>query len=201
MELQTTTYAGRHRLLLERLASLAPKGRLRILEAGPGLAVRGLGRLAARGVPGRPLFKAVETLVRRLPLPDGAYENYETREILDAFGRDRVDLTLLDINPRSLAVISGNLAPFPVTTVTADLADPALALRRELAAGFDVVIALATVGRVPETLRAAAAENLVRLTRPGGLIAEDQGYVAPGNAAIATGLEHVLRRATEAIAR
>lgn len=195
MDLRTTTYAGRHRSLLDRLAALAPVGRLRILEVGPGLAVRGLGRLASRGVPGRAVFKGIETLVRRLPLPDGAYENYETEDLLAAFGRDRVDLTLLDINPRSLVVIAANLAPLPVTTVTADLADPELPLRRELASRFDVVVALATVGRLPEGRRTAAADNLVRLTRPGGLVSEDTGRVAVGGVLQATDCEHVFRRA------
>ncbi|MCC6735303.1 MAG: class I SAM-dependent methyltransferase [Bauldia sp.] len=195
MDLRTTTYAGRHRHLLERLAALAPKGPLRILECGPGLAVRGLGRLSSRGVPGRPLFKGIETLVRRLPLPDGAYENYETGELLAAFGRDRVDLTLLDINPRSLAVISANLAPYRVRTVIADLADPATPLRRELEGGFDVVLALATIGRIPEPRRDAAAENLLRLTRPGGLVVEDTGRIARSDAASATEAEFVFRRA------
>lgn len=194
MDLATTTYAGRHRRLLGRLASLAPAGRLRILEVGPGLAVRGLGRLAARSVPGRAVFKGIETLVRRLPLPDGAYENYETEDLLSAFGRDRLDLTLLDINPRSLSVIAANLAPLAVTTVTADLADPALTLRREFAHTFDVVVALATIGRIPEGRRPAAAANLARLTRPGGLVAEDTGLTAAAGLVQATDCEHVYRR-------
>lgn len=194
MDLATTTYAGRHRDLLERLAALAPAGRIRVLEAGPGLAVRGLGRLAARGTPGRLLFKSIETLVRRLPLPNAAYENYETEDLLAAFGRDRVNLTLLDINPRSLAVIEANLAPFPVTAVTADLADAALTRRPELARPFDIVIALATIGRIPVERRAAAADNLVRLARPGGLVVMDTGHVIPGGPIEATDREHIFRR-------
>jgi len=201
MDLATTTYAGRHRRLLERLATLAPPGRLRILEVGPGLAVRGLGRLAARGAPGRAVFKGVETLVRRLPLPDGAFENYETEDLLEAFGRDRVDLTLLDINPRALSVVAANLVPFAVTTVRADLADPALPAHRELARPFDLVVALATLGRIPEGRRAAAALNLVRLTRPGGLVAEDTGLTAAGGLVRATDCEHVFRRTKEELPR
>ncbi|MGV8838681.1 MAG: hypothetical protein ACWA6X_00090 [Bauldia sp.] len=195
MQLQTTTYAGRHKRLLAQIASLAPPGRLRILECGPGLAVRGLGRLSSRGVPGRPLFKGIETLVRRLPLPDGAYENYETGELLDAFGRDRVHLTLLDVNPRSLTVISANLAPYRVATVTADLADPATPLRPDLADGFDVVIALATVGRIPDDRRDSAAQNLLRLTRPGCIVVEDTGRIGRSSEATTVGIEHVFRKA------
>lgn len=194
MDLGTTTYAGRHRGLLASLAAIAPDGPLRILEVGPGLAVRGLGRLAARGIPGRSLFKAIETLVRRLPLPDRAYENYETEDLLAAFGRQRIDLTILDINPRSLAVIAGNLAPLRVATVTADLSDPALARRSDLVGSFDVIIALATIGRIPLERRAAAALNLVRLTRPGGLVAEDTGRVATIAGMTATGCAQVSRR-------
>ncbi|MCW5715100.1 MAG: class I SAM-dependent methyltransferase [Bauldia sp.] len=193
MDLGTTTYAGRHRRLLEGLAALAPAGPLRVLEVGPGLAVRGLGRLASRGVPGRAVFKGLETLVRRLPLPDGAYENYETEDLLAAFGRGRVDLTLLDINPRSLAVIAANLAPLRVTTVNADLADAALPRRPELAGRFDVIVALSTIGRIPEERRQAAADNLVRLARPGGLVAEDTGRFA-GGPLQRTSCENVFRR-------
>lgn len=194
MDLKTTTYAGRHRGLLANLAAIAPDGPLRILEVGPGLAVRGLGRLAARGVPGRSVFKGIETLVRRLPLPDGAYENYETEDLLAAFGHQRVDLTILDINPRSLAVIAGNLAPLKVATVTADLSDPALGRRHDLAGSFDVIIALATIGRIPPERRAAAALNLVLMTRPGGLVAEDTGLVSAIEGMTATGCDQVSRR-------
>lgn len=176
--MRTTTYRGRHTELLRVAAALIarPKDRrLRVLEVGPGLAVKAFGRRAGYGTPGRALAKAAETLVRRLPLPDSWYENYESEDILEAFGPADTALTILDVNPRTLRVIASNLAGRGIVTVPADLADAALADHQALKDRFDVVVALATVGRIAPGQQARAVDNLIALTLPGGLVIED-GY-------------------------
>ena len=194
MDLKTTTFVGRNVGLLQTVADMAPKAtRLRVLEVGPGLAVRQLGRLASPGRPFRTMFKGIETLTRRLPLPDRWYENYESGEIIATFGRARIELTVLDINPRSLAVIREQLTPFPVATIVADLAamDPG---EIGLAGKFDVVIALAMLGRIQPAPRPTAAANLIACARPGGLVVEN-GFDLTAFAAVErTSHPHVYRR-------
>ncbi len=195
MDLKTTTFVGRNVGLLQTAADMVPRaGRVRVLEVGPGLAVRRLGRLAAPGRPFRTIFKWAETLARRLPLPDRWYENYESEEIIAAFGRDRVDLTVVDINPRSLEIIAGQLAPFPVATIEADLGtfDPQAA---GLAGQFDVVIALAMLGRILQTEpRLRAAATLIALARPGGLVVENGHDLRKFGPVEATSHPHIYRR-------
>ena len=194
MDLKTTTFVGRNIALLHAAAEMVPPaGRLRILEVGPGLAVRRLGRLSAPGRPFRRTFKGIETLARRLPLPDRWYENYESGEIIEAFGRDRVDLTILDINPRSLAVIKEQLAPFPVTTLVANLAviDPDAA---NLAGRFDIVIALATLGRIQPVPRPRAAAALIACAKRGGLIVENEFVLGTFGPVERTKHPHIYRR-------
>lgn len=175
MELRTTTYQGRHVALLERAASLVarPPGRgLRIVEAGPGLAVKHLGRMARLGSPLRPVAKGIETLVRRLPLPDSWLENYETAEIIAAFGSD-ARVTVVDINPRTVAILGRRFASRGVTGVNADLASPDFLATAGLTLPYDVAIALSTLGRIPPERQAAAARNLAAAVAPGGLVLED----------------------------
>ena len=194
MDLKTTTFVGRNIGLLHAVAAMVPPaGRLRILEVGPGLAVRRLGRLSAPGRPFRGMFKGIETLARRLPMPDRWYENYESEEIIAAFGRDRVDLTILDINPRSLAVIKDQLAPFPVTTIVVDLAamDPTAI---GLAGRFDVVIALAMLGRIQPVPRPRAAAALIACATPGGLIVENEFVLGTFGPVERTKHPHIYRR-------
>lgn len=175
MELQTTTYKGRHVALLERAAALVtrPDGRgLCIMEAGPGLSVKYLGRMARVGSPVRPVAKGIETVVRRLPLPDAWLENYETVEIIAAFG-PRTAVTVVDINPRTVGILGRRFASRGVTGIRADLASAAFLETPGLAAPFDVAIALSTLGRIPPHRQAAAAGNLAAAVAPGGLVLED----------------------------
>ncbi len=177
MDLETTTFRGRNLPLLHaaRDALGAQSGqRLRILQVGPGLSVRYLGRWQTPGTPFRPFFKGLETLVRRLPMPDGWYENYESAEILEVFGSDRVDLTVVDINPRVVEIVAANLLPAKVETHAGNFGDPARGWRRRLGGPFDVAISLTVLHRIasPEWRRTAVAD-LVALTRSGGIIAEN----------------------------
>lgn len=194
MDLKTTTFLGRNVELLHAVAEMAPSAsRLRILEVGPGLAVRRLGRLSAPGRPLRTLFKGIETLARRLPLPDRWYENYESQEIIEAFGRDRVEMTILDINPRTLAVIKDQLAPFPVTTIVVDLSamDPEAT---GLAGRFDIVVALAMLGRIQPVPRPRAAAALIACGKSGGLIVENEFDLRTFGPVARTEHPHIYRR-------
>ncbi len=177
MDFETTTFQGRNVRLLAaaRDALGATEGRrLRILQIGPGLSVRYLGRWQAEGSLLRPLFKGTETLVRRLPLPNSWYENYESAEILDTFGRERVDLTILDVNPRVVEIVAANLLPTRVSPFAGNFGDPAVDWPARLGGDFDVVVALAVLHRIasPDWRRRAVAD-IAAMTRPGGVIAEN----------------------------
>ena len=148
---------------------------VRVLQVGPGLAVRYLGRFTGNGVIGRPIFKGLEALLRRLPMPDALYENYESTEIIEVFGNRAVELTVFDINPKSLKVVAANLTPFgiKVEPVTGDITETGLIDRLKLADRYDVVVALNMVLRVADHLKENAAGNLIAAAAPGGLVVEN----------------------------
>lgn len=177
MELQTTTHRGRSVGTLRAAAALVETGDrpVRVLQVGPGLAVRYLGRLTGEGTRGRAFFKGLEALVRRLPLPDALYENYESGEIADVFAPRRIELTVVDINPKSLGVVAADLRPFgiAVTPVVGDVTEGGLVERLGLAGRFDAVVALNMVLRVREELKDRAAANLVAAAAPGGIVVEN----------------------------
>ena len=176
MDLGTTTYAGRHSKLFKDAAELVvgPGGRpLQILEIGPGLSVRWLGRVSGKPAFIRIILKGVETVVRRLPLPDSCFENYESEEILTAFGRQRSELSLMDVNPRPLRVIGQNPKIPVAAKLTADLTALQLEPGHPQFEAFDVVVALTTLARIPVDKRARAAENIAAMTRRGGWVLAD----------------------------
>ena len=179
MDLGTTTYSGRHSKLLKDAAELVMKPGerpLRILEIGPGLSVRWLGRVGGKPAFVRAILKGVETAVRRLPLPDSCFENYESDEILTAFGRQRSELSLMDINPRPLRVIGQNPKIPLASKLTADLTKLQLEPSHPQFEAFDVVVALTTLARIPVDGRSLAAANVAAMTRGGGWV------IADGNA-------------------
>ena len=177
MELQTTTHRGRSLGTLRAAASLVDidDRAIRVLQVGPGLAVRYLGRLTGVGVAGRPFFKGLEALVRRLPMPDALYENYESAEIVDVFGPRAVELTVIDINPKSLKIVSASLTPFgiAVTPVVGDITEVGFVERLRLTERYDVVVALNMVLRVADKLKDRAAANLIAAAAPGGVLVEN----------------------------
>ena len=109
MDLKTTTRPRRSVAAFHVLRSLLrqpPGGHpLEILNVGPGLAVKYLGRLSAEAVPGWDFFRRIEAGVRRVPMPDGFFESYETGELLTALAGLPVRLTVTDINPRVVRVV------------------------------------------------------------------------------------------------
>lgn len=189
MALNTTTFPRRNvvgfgqvRELLEPLAGRS----LSILEAGPGLAVRYLGRFHS--------LRPVERLVRRLPLPDTFYESYETDDLLQVFSGADIRLTLLDVHPRPLRVISAQ-SPASVRTIVADLGAPMPAALGQLKGSFDLVVALALIGRIAtEQQRKLATETLASLVKPGGLIFANQGDFAAAGCVPSHGLRAIFRK-------
>jgi hypothetical protein len=171
MDMKTTTFPDRHTRLLRAAAEEDRRSdRVRVLEVGPGLVLRRPAMKAQLGTPLRRIARYPENLLRRLPFPDSWYESYETWEIVDAFDPQRTGralVTVVDINPKPLRIVQ-RMHGDSVTCIRADIAGD---LRDIAPSGFDVVIALAVVGRIPPTLRPRAKKNLVGLTSPGGLIA------------------------------
>jgi len=169
IELKTTTYPRRYAPVLAAAAERAPQAQS-ILEIGPGLALKGFGMRTRREAPLRQLAKAGESLLRRLPFPDSWYESFETSEILDVFDPDhsgRTAITVIDINPKPLRAIQ-RIHGAAVKCVKLDFGRRSKELAR--LGPFDVVIALAVIGRIPEETRGTAVDNLISVTKPGGLI-------------------------------
>lgn len=198
MDLRTTTFPGRNLSLLAEARRLAPRAEpLRILEVGPGLAVRGFGRRTAKGTVFSGLFRRAEMVLRRLPLPDAWFENYETEEIIEAFAPTVIDLTIADINQRTLAIIARNLGGQPISTLVLDLTEEDAARRQGLAGRFDVVIALSTIGRIDRARRNAAAKTLIETAKPGGIIVENGHNLTTVGGVEITGFDSIYRRKAE----
>lgn len=171
MDPKTSTWPQRHAAELAELRRLLPAGnrRLTVANVGPGLAVKYLGRFANRKTVLAEIIRRFETGVRRLPLPDLCFENYEAVELAEALAERPFALTAVDINPRVVRVVVNALAPH-AKGVVADLGvahAPALAPLRD---SFDVVFSFAMVQRVPTGFAKIARENIRSLVRPGGLL-------------------------------
>ncbi len=143
---------------------------LEVANVGPGLAVKYLGRLAATDVPGWDFFRRIESGVRRVPMPDAFYENYETAELVAALGDMPFRLTLVDINPRVVRVVGNAMRGHTVDHVLADLGEERSVKLAPYRGKFDLVVAFAVVGRVKDRVRENARENVRSLVRPGGLL-------------------------------
>ena len=198
---KTSTWPRRH---VQAFADIRPllappaDGRpLEVADVGPGLAVKHLGRLAARTTLLQDIFRRIETGVRRVPMPDAFYENYETHELVEARVGLPFRLTLIDINPRVVRVVRGSLEGHAVEGVIADLGvenPPALT---PLRGTFDLVVAFAVVARIPGPLADTALGNIRSLLKPGGLLVGSGAFAAADCVRIADG-QSVFRKVAPA---
>ncbi len=174
MDLKTTTRPRRHTGqfdALRRFLSPPSSGRpLEVANVGPGLAVRYFGRLSAADVPGWDIFRRIESGIRRIPMPDAFYENYETAELTAALGDLPFNLTLVDINPRVVRVVERGARGRKVDHVLVDLGEERSVRLAPYRGKFDVVVAFAVIGRVKDRLRENARDNVRSLLRPGGIL-------------------------------
>lgn len=192
--MKTTTFPGRHTGTIRRTAAAIEAPAPRVLEIGPGLALRPFGSLMRRGSWTRPVAKWAESALRRLPWPDRWYENYETSDIIEAFAPRPVRLTLLDINPRPLSVVPANFPGVAITAVQADLGSPRLlADHPELRGAFDLVVCMCTIGRLPHAARPMGLANVIAMVRPGGMLISD-GPRDPESVGLAETAANVYRR-------
>jgi len=174
LDVKTTTFVDRHTEIFrfaETLLDAAQKP-IRILQVGPGMALRGVGRFNT--FEGARIVKRLETALRRIPLPVQFYENFETGELLRMFASHDPRLTVADISRKSLDVVENCYGERIDGTVWMDLSDPAFAERDDLKDRFDIVICLAAVVRVPRDGQAAARHNLASFAKPDGLIISEQ---------------------------
>jgi len=194
LNVKTTTFVNRNTDLFRRIQAqliAADRKKLKILQVGPGMATKFVGRFNDYGR-WRPV-KRLETVLRRLPLPDACYENYETGELLSVFRAHEPELTVADIARKPLNVVARNFRDAPVMTVRLDLSDRRAGESAGLLGKFDLVVCMATVVRVPRKLQGTALENLVKFAAPGGLIVTDQDMTGCGMARI-EGISHVFRK-------
>lgn len=124
MKLNTTTHQERNPDVLKAFVASVPPNPT-ILQVGAGVSARGFGRITQKGTWTRPFSKPLETLLRKLPLPDIFFENYESKELLDLLiqRETQFDLIVCDINPRALRIIQQSIGvtPFPVSFKTQDI--------------------------------------------------------------------------------
>jgi hypothetical protein len=174
MDLKTTTRPKRSTAefeALRRIVKAPSSGRpLEVANIGPGLAVRYFGRLTATSIPGWQVFRRLESGLRRIPMPDFAYENYETSELIAALGDIPFNLTVIDINPRVARVVTGNTRRHSVQAVLADLGEERSVRLAPYRGKFDVIVAIAVIGRVKQKAQENARDNVRSLLRPGGIL-------------------------------
>jgi hypothetical protein len=148
--------------------------RITLLDVGPGMAVKYIGRLSAIQHP-FDVFRRFEVGLRAiLPLPVSAYESYEPNEILQIFEEHmgiQVEISLLDIDVTVLAVAWNQLGVRARSLIPADISVFPNESLIEYAGRFDVVIAQTVLSRIKTAQgRFNAARNLVSLSRPGGIL-------------------------------
>lgn len=167
MDLKTTTRPNRHTAQFREVrALLAPPADGRPLEVaniGPGLAVKYFGRLAEETVPGWDIVKRIESGIRRIPMPDACFENYETHELVRMLEGLPFRLTVIDINPKVVRIVARSMPDRSVETVVADLGAERPASLLPLYGKFDLVVAFTVIGRVKTRL----FENARQHHRPG----------------------------------
>jgi len=201
MDLKTTTRPRRNVSIFGRIVPFLPPrppGQpLRVAEVGPGLAVKYLGRLTASDQPLWDFFRRLESGLRRLPMPDVFFENYETREIIEALAGIPFELTLVDINPKVVRVVRRNLPQHPIRSALANLGEPHPAALAPLVGTFDLVVALAVAGRVRGASDTAAA-NIAGLAGPGGIVIGDGDFSGAAWAPVGDGVPAFRRLAAGA---
>lgn len=173
---KTTTWPERHKPVIvavrAMMAARNPAQPVSVLDVGLGMAIKTIGR--QNGIGRHQLVKRIESAVRRLPLPDFFYENFEAQEIADAFTGLPFRMTLADINPKLLRVTAAQLGGIVENTVAADLTIPENPAFEALRGRFDAVFCFATIGRLGnQQNRAAGMANVASFLKPGGLLATD----------------------------
>lgn len=171
---KSTTRPKRKARAIANLNSLLSghSGTLNVVEIGPGLAVRYLGRLSGAGWPGG-LFRRLEVGVRAaLPMPQWGYEIYETGELLQTLGGcGQLKLSVLDFDATILKVAKRQHGELLDALILADLSifpNPVLLSHY---GKYDAVFENAVIKRIPKNPgRVNAARNLIALTKPGGII-------------------------------
>lgn len=145
---------------------------LNVIEIGPGLAVRYLGRLSGTGWPGG-LFRRLEVGIRAVfPMPQWGFEIYETGELLQALGGcSQLKLSVLDFDATILKVAERQHGELLDALIAADLSifpNPALFSHY---GKYDAVFHNAVIKRIPKNRgRTHAVRNLMALAKPGGII-------------------------------
>mgnify|MGYP003382513911 CR=1 FL=1 len=173
---KTTTWPERHKPVIDDVRALiaarSPAEPIAVLDVGLGLAVKVIGR--QNGFGRYQVVKRIETALRRLPLPDYFYENFEAQEIADAFAGLPFRMTLADINPKLLKITAAQLGDVVEATITGDLTFAENPAFESLRGRFDAVFCFATIGRLGNLQnRAAGMANVASFLKPGGLLATD----------------------------
>ncbi len=146
----------------------------KILEIGPGMAVRYLGRLGRFQSPFGVLGKIEIGIRAVVPLPMWAYESYETGEILDKLSQSGIAgaaLSVFDCNPTVLRLVGATYGKRIDLLQRADLARYPLNCLGALAGTFDAVFATAVIKRLgSRPARLSAAKNIIALCRPNAIV-------------------------------
>jgi hypothetical protein len=161
---------------LKKLAGYLRESGIReinLLDVGPGMAVKFIGRLSSIRHP-LDLFRRLEVGLRAvLPLPVSAYESYEPVEILRIFANEGVtiNISFADFDVTVLAVVWNQLGAKVKHLIWADLSVFPNETLTEHVRQFDVVLAQNIVSRIHSRQgRLNAARNLMLLSKPGGIL-------------------------------
>jgi len=164
----------------EKIAAMALElkraghSRPEVLNIGPGMALKYIGRLCEIRKPFH-LFRRLEVGLRAaLPMPSWAYEIYETPELLSIFnsihGKDPV-LRVMDFDATILATANRQFGRKVREFILADLSQFANPDLGHLQCRFDAVFVTAVIKRIacPKG-RLYAAQNILAMCKPGALI-------------------------------
>lgn len=168
MELKSTTHKNRNIPLLGVLADIFPKAQmLDVLEIGPGAAVKFIGRYTGFDAPFRRILKPLETALRRLPLPQSAFENYESVELFNAIANIN-SLTISDMNPRVVKIARAGLP------ATANVIGKQVDITTQsFDSVYDVIVCLNVISRTALTDQPQAAKTVFAALAPQGVLAID----------------------------
>lgn len=178
LNVKTTTYPERHTKKFEDACALFKKAKytkINILQVGPGMALRGIGRF--NNIDNLKIIKRLETGLRRIPFPVSCYESYEPKEVLSIFSDLNPQLTVADISQKSLDVVDKTVLDENLSTVNLDLTTSDTKQLNRLKNKFDLIVCLATVIRTGSmSNRRVACKNLNSFAKDKSIIISESGF-------------------------
>ncbi|MEE9375353.1 MAG: hypothetical protein V3V04_03345 [Rhizobiaceae bacterium] len=178
LDVKTTTYPERNTNRFDNAKELLRQANVKeinILQVGPGMALKGVGRLNNLGK--LRLIKRLETGLRRLPLPVSFYETYEPHEVISTFSEFLASITVADISQKSLDVVERTVSHKNLTVTQLDLTSKNSDDFEHLKNKFDLIICVNTIIRTgSQANRTIARQNLHSFAKDKSMIISESDF-------------------------